>query len=78
MKSHEEIDMSSTNIPIAQKMLNYELMPRDHLQSKIDFYITPYNKKISMKKHMDFGRSILTAEELFKVMNGGEIDEESW
>jgi hypothetical protein len=29
---------------IAEQNLNYEIMPSEHLQNKVDFFITPYNK----------------------------------
>lgn len=65
--------MHTTNVSIAEQILDYELIPEDQIQSKIDYFITPYNKQLIYHKHMDFGKSILTSEELLRVMNGEDI-----
>ena len=69
--------INTTNISIAEQVLNYEIIPENSLQTKIDYFITPYNKKICIKKHMDFGKSILTSDEILKVMNGEDVETNS-
>ncbi|CAI2386686.1 unnamed protein product [Moneuplotes crassus] len=69
--------INTTRVSIAEQILDYELVPNDLIQSKIDYFITPYNKQITCHKHMDFGKSILTSEEFLRVMNGEDIIQDS-
>ena len=60
---------------MAEMKLDYEILPQADLQSKVDYFITPYNNRISLDKHMNFGKSILSTEEFFRVMSGEILED---
>ena len=45
-----QIDFNSE----AEKHLNYNMMPSQEVQRKIDYYVTPYNSSKTVHKYMMF------------------------
>ena len=40
---------------IVEEMKEFSMVPTEEVQDKLDRILTPYNKKLVYKKHMDFG-----------------------
>ena len=64
-------------VSIAEENLDYDIMPSEMLQNKVDYFITPYNKKLNLHKHMEFGKSLISMEEFLKFLNGESLEEGS-
>ena len=53
---------------------NFSHIPNAKLQSKVDYYITPYNKTIQVDKHMEFGEKSSN----FRKESLEEFSENKW
>lgn len=51
---NSNLDFKSSNTKLYSLKQNTTNLPEQSLQRKIDYYITPYNRGIFLKKHMDF------------------------
>jgi hypothetical protein len=40
--------------PMKKNYMKDSILPSDPLQKKIDYYFTPYNRKLAFKKNMSF------------------------
>lgn len=40
--------------PVQKNLIKYNILPSDNLQKKIDYFFTPYNRKLAFNKHMSF------------------------
>ena len=43
---------------IDHKGFTYDVFPDDKILEKVDYFITPYNNKIDLRKHMGFKEEV--------------------
>ena len=63
------------SLSVVKDNLDYEIAPDEHIQQKVNFFITPYNKSMCLQKHMEFGKTSMTQDEFLRFMNGELIEE---